>query len=208
MFTKTKKSLAINLFDIGAIKFGHFKLKLHEKNPNAPLSPIYIDLRILRSFPDAMGSAIHVYRDLTRGVNFDLYADVPAAATPIVAILSYKTKVPMITPRMDKKEHGTKTAIDGVFQKGQVALLIDDLITKADSKIEAIGVLEENGLKVNEVLVLIDREQGGVQELEGRGFACLRAFGIKELLKFYLEIGKLDEEKYDRTIEYIELTSS
>ena len=37
--------LADELFDLGAIQFGNFKLKLHEKNPNAPLSPIYLNLR-------------------------------------------------------------------------------------------------------------------------------------------------------------------
>ncbi|MBT9142330.1 MAG: Orotate phosphoribosyltransferase [Syntrophomonadaceae bacterium] len=203
MLTEAKKALALGLFDIGAIRFGQFRLKLHEKNPNAPLSPIYIDLRILRSFPDVMDSAIKVYTELTSGLKFDCYADVPTAATPIVAVLSHNTRISMISPRKNEKEHGIKRPIDGTFREGQVALLVDDLITLADSKLETISALEENGLKVHDVVVLVDREQGGVQELKKRGYSCHVAFKLKELLKFYLEMAKITRDQYERTITYL-----
>ena len=204
MLTETRKALAFRLFDIGAIKFGQLRLKLHEKNPNAPLSPIYIDLRILRSFPEAMDSAVEVYKELAGGLKFDCYADVPTAATPIVAILSHETRVPMISPRKEEKKYGTKRPIDGVINEGQVALLVDDLVTLADSKLEAISVLEENNLKVLDILVLVDREQGGVQELEKRGYSCHIAFKLKGLLKFYRDLGKISQEEYKRTVAYLE----
>lgn len=204
MLTDKKKRLALQLFEIGAIKFGAFKLKLHEKKPDAPLSPIYIDLRLLRSFPDVMNSAVEVYRELIVGLKFDIYADVPTAATPIVAVLSHLTRVPMISPRKEEKEHGIKRPIDGVFKEGQVALLIDDLITRADSKLEAISVLEENGLKSSDVVVLMDWEQGGVEELNKRGYSCHTAFKLKELLKFYVDSRKISQEQYGKTMNYLE----
>lgn len=204
MLTEAKKKLALELIDIGAVKFGAFRLKLHEKKPDAPLSPIYIDLRILRSFPKSMELAINVYRELIRGLKFDVFADVPTAATPIVAVLSNKTKVPMISPRKEEKTHGIKRPIDGAFKEGQVALLIDDLITKADSKLEAISILEENNLKVRDVVVLVDREQGGVEELEKRGYTPHVAFKLKELLRFYLDTKKISHDQYERTIAYLE----
>lgn len=203
MLTEAKKKLALELFDIGAIKFGAFRLKLHEKKPDAPLSPIYIDLRILRSFPETMESVIEVYKELIGGLEFDAYADVPTAATPMVAILSYQTKIPMISPRKEEKAHGIKRTIDGAFEEGQVALLIDDLITKADSKLEAIAILEENDLKVRDIVVLIDREQGGVQELEKRGYTPHIAFKLRELLGFYLEMARISRDEYERTITYL-----
>ncbi|MCL0070528.1 hypothetical protein M1O54_00290 [Dehalococcoidia bacterium] len=204
MLTDRKKKLALQLFDIGAIKFGAFKLKLHEKKPDAPLSPIYIDLRLLRSFPDVMDSAVEVCEELTEGLKFDVYADIPTAATPIVAVLSHLTRVPMISPRREEKGHGMKRPVDGAFKKGQVALLIDDLITQADSKLEAIAVLEENGLKVGDVAVLMDREQGGVEELKKRGYGCHTAFKLKEVLKFYVDSGKISQEQYGKTMDYLE----
>jgi uridine monophosphate synthetase len=194
----------LDLFEIGAIKFGAFRLKLHETKPDAPLSPIYVDLRILRSFPKTMDTSSRVYQELTSRLKFDVYADVPTAATPLVAVLSYKTGIPMISPRKEEKTHGIKRQIDGVFKQGQVALLIDDLITQAESKLETISVLEENGLKVLDVVVLVDREQGGVQQLESRGYACHAAFKLKELLKLYLDLQKITSEKYEQVITYLE----
>lgn len=204
MMNEKRKILALGLFGIGAIKFGNFRLKLHEENPAAPLSPIYIDLRILRSFPDVMDSAVEVYKELSSGLKFDLYADVPTAATPLVALLSHETRVPMISPRKSEKKHGIKRQIDGVFHPGQIALLVDDLITRADSKQEAVSVLEENGLKVHDVVVLIDREQGGAQELIKRGYGFHSAFNLKELLKFYLDIGKISQNEHERTVAYLD----
>jgi len=204
VLTEAKTRLALGLFEIGAIKFGEFRLKLHEKNPQAPLSPIYIDLRTLRSFPDVMDLAVDVYKELTHGLKFDLYADVPTAATPIVAILSHKTRIPMISPRKEEKKHGIKRPIDGVYKEGQVALLIDDLITSADSKIETISVLEENNIVVRDVVVLLDREQGGVEELRKRGYFCHTALKLKELLKLYVDSNKISQEQYSRTITYLE----
>ena len=203
MFSEAKKELALGLIEIGAIKFGAFRLKLHDKNPRAPLSPIYFDLRILRSFPKVMDSAIRVYEEIIDGLKCDVYADVPTAATPIVAILSHETRVPMVSPRKEEKEHGIKRPIDGQFRQGEVAILIDDLITNAESKLEAISVLEENGLKVHDVAVIVDREQGGVQELEKRGYSCHVAFGLKELLDFYLSSEKISQDQYVKTTTYL-----
>ena len=205
MLVKNREQLAVELLNIGAIKFGNFRLKLHEKNPDAPLSPIYIDLRLLRSFPDVIDSAVFVYRDLSKDFLFDVYADVPTAATPIVAILSHTTRIPMISPRKEEKKHGTKVPIDGVFKLGQKVLLVDDLITNAASKVETISVLEENGLSVSGVIVLIDREQGGKAELEKNGYTCRAAFRLTELLEFYCRTGLISRDDYRRTMDYLRL---
>ncbi len=203
MLSKARQKLAEQLFDIGAIKFGAFRLKLHEKKPDAPLSPIYIDLRLLRSFPSAMDLAIEVYMELITGLKFDFLADVPTAATPIAAILSHRMKVPMVSPRKDEKGHGITGKINGVFETGQTALLIDDLITQAESKLEAISTLEANGLVVKDVVVLVDREQGGAEQLEAAGYKSYCAFKLSDLLQFYRQAGKIDRSQYERTIVYL-----
>jgi uridine monophosphate synthetase len=204
MLTEAKKTFALALLDIGAVKFGSFRLKLHEKNPDAPLSPIYIDLRLLRSFPDVMDSAILVYKELITGLNYDCFADVPTAATPIVAILSHEMRIPMISPRVAEKTHGIGRMIDGTYKKGQVALLVDDLITKADSKLDAISALKENGIRVNDVVVLVDREQGGTEELTRLGYQSHSAFRLKELLSLYLEAGRITKDEFERTVTYLQ----
>ncbi len=207
MFSGAGKKLAEQLLGIGSIKFGAFRLKLHEKNSDAPLSPIYIDLRLLRSFPPAMDSAIAVYTELIKDLSFDLLADVPTAATPIVAILSHQMKVAMISPRKGEKGYGITGKIDGAFESGQTVLLVDDLITQAESKLEAISTLETNGLVVKDVVVLVDREQGGAEQLETSGYKFHCAFKLGELLQFYRQAGKIDRDEYQRTITYLKVSS-
>lgn len=201
--TEKQKILASDLFKIGAIKFGAFKLKLHEKFPDAPLSPIYIDLRILRSFPKTLRSTLEVLKEFIVGLKFDLLADIPTAVTPLVAILSYEMGVPMISPRKDEKTHGLSRRIDGIFQQGQIVLLLDDLITKADSKFEVIQALQENGLSVQDVIVLVDREQGGAQQLEEAGYHLHAVFRLGELLRYYLDQGFLEQARYEEVIQYL-----
>ncbi len=197
------KKLALGLFNCGAVKFGEFRLKLHEKNPDAPLSPVYIDLRVLRSFPSILQMAASALRELTSELKYNRYADVPTAATPIVTIMSNISRTPMISPRMTDKTHGLKGKIDGVFTLGQTVLLVDDLITKADSKLEAIAVLEENGLTVHDVAVLVDREQGGAQELTKRGYTCHSVFKLSGLVWFYLAKGLIDGATHDKVTTYL-----
>lgn len=196
------EDVAMGLFHIGAIKFGAFRLKLHEKNPNAPLSPIYVDLRLVRSHPNLMDAVVAVFQQTAKKLKFDILADVPTAATPIVAVLSHTTRFPMITPR-EGKTHGSEAKIDGAFKKAQVALLVDDLITKADSKLAAIAVLESNGLIVKDVVVLVDREQGGREQLERVGYNLHAAYTLSSMLGYYWGNGAIDQNKYDEVISYL-----
>ena len=55
-------------------KFGAFRLKLHETLPEAPLSPIYLDLRVLQSFPDAMDAAVAALGGSDRNAGAAVYA--------------------------------------------------------------------------------------------------------------------------------------
>ena len=105
--TPKQRAFADALLTSGAVKFGAFRLKLHETQPDAPLSPIYVDLRVLRSFPDALDTAVAALAEMidARELRFTRYADIPMAATPLVAVLSHLTRVPMITPR-EAKTHG------------------------------------------------------------------------------------------------------
>lgn len=200
----------LRLFDIGAVKFGSFKYKLHDKHPEIPPAPNYIDLRLLRRFPAIKKLAVDLYEELAEPLSFSLLADVPTAATPLAASLSDRLKVGMITPRADNKKHGTGAKIDGILNsdKGKTALLIDDLITKADSKLEAIKVLKNGGVVVYDVVVLIDREQGGKEILKKEGYKLHSAFTMKEMFDLYLKTGKISREIYDDTHKRLKIFNS
>jgi uridine monophosphate synthetase len=201
--TETQQAFADALLETGAVKFGAFRLKLHEKQPDAPLSPIYVDLRALRSVPDALDEAVVTLVEMiaVRGLSFDLYADVPQAATPLVAVLTHVTRIGMITPR-EAKTHGAGDAINGAFTPGQTVLVIDDLVTRAESKLEAIHILEAHGLLVRDVAVLVDREQGGAAELAAAGYQLHAAVTLSQLLDHWRATGGIDAATYERVRAY------
>jgi len=191
------ENLALKLFDIGAIKFGTFKWKLHEKFPEAPLSPIYINLRILRSYPKIIGQVVDVFAELIKKKNlkFDLLSDIPYASTPIVSILMFKIGIPMITPRKEEKARGIPTKIEGVFKPGQTVLLIDDVLSFADSKLEVAYLFREQGLVLKDILVLVAYDLGGKERLKKENLQIHSVYEINDFLSIYLKAGKISEEK-------------
>jgi uridine monophosphate synthetase len=202
--TQLQQAFADSLLSTHAVKFGEFRLKLHEKQPDAPLSPIYIDLRVLQSYPDALDAAVAALAELIqmRGLTFACYAGIPLAATPLVTLLSHQTRVPMITPR-EAKTHGSSETVNGVFTPGETALVIDDVVSRADSKLEAIAVLEENGLVVKDVLVLVDREQGGSAQLASSGYQLHAVVQLSHLLSYWLSRQAVDQATYQRVLDYL-----
>ncbi|MBI4114386.1 MAG: hypothetical protein HY445_00915 [Candidatus Niyogibacteria bacterium] len=200
-----KDKCADALFAAGAVKFGEFRLKLHETNPDAPLSPIYIDLRVVRSHPAERRIVVDEYQKLIQGIPYDVLADVPTAATPFVAILAERLGVPMVTPRGGEKTHGSGSSIDGTFKSGQLALVVDDIITKADSKLEVINTLKEGGLLITDVVVLVDRQQGGVERLQREGYKVHVKYPLAQLLRYYVETGQIEKVMGERVLKYLGL---
>lgn len=195
--------ITLDLFDVGAVRFGEFRLKLHEKNPDAPLSPIYIDLRQIRSHPFLLRNVAALLGRTIVSLSPDFVADVPTAATPIVGTISASFDIPMLTPRTDKKEHGTKAAVDGAVQPGSRVVVVDDLITKADSKLAAIDVLEAAGLVVEHIVVLVDRKQGGEAELRARGYTLHAATALPAMLEHYERTSRITREQRLRVTDYL-----
>ncbi|MDD5145009.1 MAG: phosphoribosyltransferase family protein [Candidatus Pacebacteria bacterium] len=202
--------LAEMIYNHKAIDFGAFKLKLHETNPTAPLSPIYFNLRKPPDGPLTNEDVIMIGEaifDMVEGagLEFDLIAGIPKAGEPFAKVVSRLSGKPLIF--LGKKTDGDRRKIDsivsGKYFCGQRILLIDDLITQAHTKMEAILVCEAAGLIVVGLAVLIDREQGGSSELAAAKYRLMAAFPLSQLLQYYVEIGKITAEKSDEVLAYI-----
>jgi uridine monophosphate synthetase len=193
----SQSSLADGLLDAGCIKFGEFTLKSGLK------SPIYIDLRYIISFPKLLEQIGAAYLPLLKDLKFDRIAGLPYAAIPIATAISLLGNYPMIYPRKEVKDYGTKAEIEGEYHAGEIAVVIDDLATTGGSKFEAIEKLTAVGLVVKDVVVLVDRQSGAKESLEQAGYAMHAVLTITQMLDHWEEKGKVEKDKIEETRKFL-----
>ncbi|OGT60669.1 MAG: orotate phosphoribosyltransferase [Gammaproteobacteria bacterium RIFCSPHIGHO2_12_FULL_43_28] len=181
----TNQALVFSLYEIGAIQFGEFKLK------SGKTSTIYINLRKIISYPAILRAIAEAMWEKVSGCQFDLVCGVPYTALPIATCLSLTHNIPMIMRRKEKKDYGTKQLIEGEFKAKQRCLIIEDVITTGGSIIETAADLLEAGLEVRDLVALIDREQGGNENLS-KQYRLHTLLTITEVLNTLLASDRLN----------------
>jgi len=221
-----KTEVAIEIFKCGAFldqarsPYGKgFKLKMHQNHPDAPLSPYYVNLRtsdnpkpgpITPVIMAKIGRLFWKYVcDPSTKIEFKHVAGIPNAGDPFAAALALIPKQPLSRIRLLKEEFegGRRVSciIDGKYSRGDCVLLVDDLINRANSKLEARHVLGGVGLINRDVLVLVDREQGGREELAKFGVNLHAMFMISEFLGIYVQKGLVSPSfRHKVLVEYPE----
>lgn len=191
------KDLVLALNEINAIKFGEFKIK------SGAISPIYITLRTLISHPRVMRQVAEAYVELLQTLSFDRMAAVPYTALPIVAAISSVNEKPWIYTRKEAKEYGIKVPMEGEYNAGETIVVVDDLVTDGASKFDVIQPFQKEGLKVQDVVVLLDREQGASERLAAQGFALHSVFTMSDILSVLKEAGVVDDQTIAAVKEFL-----
>ena len=189
--------LASLLYEAGCVQFGTFTLK------SGLTSPIYVDLRLLVSHPPLLRRVGQSMALLARQLDFDRIAAIPFGGLPIGVALSLEMSCPLVYPR-PPKQHGTRRPIEGAFAMGETVLLVDDLITRGGSKLEAIDALESAGLQVRDVLVLVDRGQGGADDLAQRGYQLHAAMQLIDIVETLRHQDLITVPKHESVVAYLQ----
>lgn len=196
-----KDKMANILFKIDAVKFGVYKLS------SGKSSPYYIDLRVVPSFPDAFREICDFYAQYISdqiGIkNVDRIVGVPIAGIPFASQIAYNLKKPFLYVRKDIKLHGRERRVEGVLISGDRVLLLDDLLTTGLTLTTAIDAARAEGGVVTDVVVFLDREEGGRELLERKDVKVHSLLKISEIANTLFEIGAIDQESLKTILKQV-----
>lgn len=181
-----KRHLCQILQKIGALKFGTFKLTCGK------VSPYYIDLRTVPSFPEAFHKICDFYVKLVKNDvgtdNFKRIVGIPTAGVPFASVVAYNLKKSLLYTRPTQREHGRKRKVEGVLMPGDKILLLDDLITSGKSLLEAASTIRAEGGLINDAVVLIDREEEKKEELSKENITLHSLLRVSEAANILHEL--------------------
>jgi len=186
---------------IGALQFGAFKLS------SGKISPYYIDLRIVPSFPDAFKEITDFYVEFIRdeiGVkSFERVAGIPVAGIPFTSLIAHYLKKPFLYIRKGVRLHGRQRRIEGVIAPGDRVLLVDDLVTTGLSLRKAAQAIVAEGGIVTDAVVLLDRQEGGKENLAKDGIKLHALLNVSEVAKNLCETGTIDENQLKTILKQV-----
>ncbi|XP_051163571.1 uridine 5'-monophosphate synthase-like [Leptopilina boulardi] len=193
------KELAFDFFNVDAIKFGEFVTKV------GLTTPVYVDLRVLIAHPKIMQKLSRALWELSKNSSSKVtqICGVPYTALPIATIISIESNIPMLIRRKEAKGYGTKKLIEGQFKPGEHCVIIEDIITSGSSILETVNDLQNEGLKVTEALIVVDREQGGRQHLEDHGIKVKSLFTLRKIIEYLVEAEHIDRNILEKVSNYL-----
>ena len=196
-------SIANALVESRALKFGMFKIK------SGITSPYYIDLTWLLSSPKSFRCLVDIVSDEIKNIlsskRVDKLASIALKGALIIPSVANKLNLPCVVIRKEKKDYGVIGRIaGGEIEKGESIIFFDDVVSSGQSKLEGIRPLEELGAKVNLVMVVVDREQGGRENLEKNGYQFTALTTISEIVNSLLQNKKISKIQATLVTNFIE----
>lgn len=184
------QSLILQLYDMGCLLFGEYV------QASGATFSYYIDLRTIISNPQVFHQVLQAYAEILRNLTFKRIAGIPYGSLPTATGLSLLLNYPMIYPRKEVKAHGTRRLIEGNYESGEMVVIVDDVLISGKSAIEGAEKLESSGLKVKDIVVFIDHEEGVKDRLKAKGYNAYSVLTISEITETLYSSGRINEEQY------------
>ncbi len=150
-------------------------------------SSYYLDKYLFSTRPEVLR---HVGRELagrvrrmeaTLGVKADRLAGAELGGIPLVTVASLETGLPCVFVRNKKKDYGTAKQLEGVLNKGDRVIIVEDVATTGGQALEAAQTLREAGANVLAIIATIDRQEGARENVEKEGIRFDALFTKRDL---------------------------
>ncbi len=158
------------------------------KLSSGKMSNYYMDLRTITLDPEGGYIIGNIIFEMIKDKNPDAVGGLTLGADPIAygtAIVSYLNKQPInpFVVRKEPKGHGTGKQVEGNVKPGDKVFIVEDVVTTAGSSIKAAKIAKDFGMEILGIITIIDREEGGKENVEKEGFNFYPIFSISEFLK-------------------------
>lgn len=151
-------------------------------------SNYYIDARLTTLDPEGVNLISRIFLDeIKKNPEIKVVGGPTMGADPIVGAtiaLSHELGKSLsgFLVRKEEKGHGTGKIIEGNLKEGDKVAVVEDVVTTGGSVFKAIDAIEKFGVKVEKVLVVVDREAGGEELFKEKGYELFSIFKVSELL--------------------------
>lgn len=190
------------LHNSGCLKFGSFRIK------SGAYSPYYVDLACLLSSPKDFCTVTNIAADeigrIAHSARIDKLASIELKGALLLASIGCRAGLPCTVVRKEEKTYGATGRIAGAdVARGEHILFFDDVVSEGLSKLEGIKPLEQLGAKVEDIMVVVDREQGGREDLENAGYRVHALASISELVNSLFQRKHVSKEQAEAVLNYI-----
>lgn len=171
----TNQDLIESLSAADAVRFGEFELS------HGGTSEYYVDKYLFETDPDCLEAIAEAFAD--RLDEDDKLGGVALGGVPLAAATSVAAGVPYVIARKQRKDYGTANLVEGRLEEGEEVVVVEDIVTTGTSLVDAVEALREAGATVERALVVVDREEGGRENVEAAGVEMESLVTASELLE-------------------------
>ncbi len=158
------QSLTQLLVEHNIVRHGDFVLR------NGASNAVYVDMRMVFASMNLLKNIAACALKQVSANAYDRICGVPYGAVPLATSMCLAGNKPLLVLRPDAQLYGVQQLIEGLWNQGDRVLVVEDVMTTGKSVLETAEILKSFGLKVTDIIVLVDREQGGVALLKSKGY--------------------------------------
>ena len=143
-------------------------------------SNYYINMKKAITEPEILSTISKLITEKVSGQDVDKVAGPALGAVPIATAVSLESKLPLLMIRKEKKGYGTSKLIEGELNQDDNVIVVEDVSTTGGSLLKAIKAIQDNGGNVVRAFVVVDRQEGAIEEIEKAGITLEPLISVNE----------------------------